>query len=109
MSLCGLRMRPNRSFRHGGLLALCGLALSVVVGRVTAHHSFAIYDSDNPVVLSGVVREFRWANPHSATVLTVTNEDGSETDWELEQGPINMLSRQGWSPTTLEPGGRSSG
>ena len=26
--------------------------------------------------------------------------------WEIEHGPINMLSRQGWTRTTLEPGDR---
>ena len=85
------------------MLALAGL---VPGGQAIAHHSFAIYDSANPVTLTGVVREFRWANPHSYTILTVTNDDGSQADWILEQGPINMLSRQGWTPTTLEPGDR---
>lgn len=82
------------------------LAVSAALGACTAsaHHSFAIYDADNPRMLEGVVREFRWTNPHVYVVLTVTNADGSRTDWELEQGPINMLSRQGWTPTTLEPG-----
>ena len=69
-----------------------------------AHHSFAIYDSVNPRTLEGTVREFRWTNPHTYVVLTVTDDAGIETDWELEQGPINMISRQGWTPTTLEPG-----
>jgi len=82
------------------------LAVSAALGSFAAraHHSFAIYDADNPRTLTGVVREFRWTNPHAYVVLTVTNPDGSETDWELEQGPVNMLSRQGWTPTTLEPG-----
>jgi len=91
-------------------LAAPAIALAVSLGAPTAdaHHSFAIYDANNPRTLEGVVREFRWTNPHSYIVLTVTNDDGSETDWELEQGPINMLSRQGWTPTTLEPGDRIS-
>jgi hypothetical protein len=84
------------------LLLLAG-TLAPAAGAF-AHHSFAIYDSANPVTLTGVVREFRWTNPHSWVALTVTDEDGSETVWELEQGPINMLSRQGWTRTTLTPG-----
>jgi hypothetical protein len=71
---------------------------------VHAHHSFAVFDAENPLTLTGVVAEFRWVNPHSWVVLRVTDDGGAETDWELEQGPINMLSRQGWTPTTLEPG-----
>lgn len=80
--------------------------LASTVPLAQAHHSFAIFDADNPVTLTGMVEEFRWTNPHSWTVLTVTNEDGSRTTWELEHGPINMLSREGWSPTTLAPGDR---
>ena len=59
-------------------------------------------------MLTGVVKEFRWTNPHSWVALTVTNEDGSETAWLLEQGPINMLSREGWTRTTLKSGDRIS-
>ncbi len=82
-------------------------AIALVAARqVDAHHSFAIYDSDNPVELTGVVEEFRWANPHTWIVLGVPNDDGSTSSWELEMGPINMMSRQGWTPTTLEPGDR---
>lgn len=70
----------------------------------TAHHSFAIYDDKNPMTVTGVVKEFRWTNPHSW--LFVTPDDGGETAWEIELGPINMLSRQGWTRSTFEPGDR---
>jgi len=85
---------------------LAALALSAVSVDAHAHHSFAIYDADNPRTLVGVVREFRWTNPHSWVFLAVANADGTETLWEIEHGPINMLSRQGWTRTMLEPGDR---
>jgi hypothetical protein len=75
-------------------------------GQANAHHSFAIYDRENPTTLTGVVKEHRWTNPHAAVVLTVTNDDGTSTDWVLDQGPVNMLSRQGWTRDTLKPGDR---
>jgi hypothetical protein len=90
-----------RALGYGAPLA--ALLIPIIAG---AHHSFAIYDADNPTTLAGVVDEFRWTNPHSWLFLTVTNPDGSETRWEIEHGPINMLSRQGWTRTTLEPGDR---
>lgn len=89
---------------HSG--STLALWLLLAPGLAAAHHSFAIYDADNPTTLTGVVQEFRWINPHSVTVVRVANDDGSETDWHLDHGPINMLSRQGWSRTTLEPGDR---
>ncbi|MBN4059753.1 MAG: hypothetical protein COA71_08545 [SAR86 cluster bacterium] len=76
----------------------------VASGNIYAHHSFAMFDRNNPTTLTGAVKIFRWTNPHSWVVLTVTNNDGSETDWQLEHGPKNMLSRQGWDESTLKPG-----
>ena len=91
--------------RLSGVLVAITMAAGVITS-VQAHHSFAIYDQENPVTMSGVVREHRWTNPHAAVILTITNEDGSETDWVLDQGPVNMLSRQGWTRDTLKPGDR---
>ena len=89
------------------------LLLGVVLGSflapaVSAHHSFAIYDAKNPKALTGIVKEHRWTNPHAAVVLIVTNDDGGTTEWVLDQGPVNMLSRQGWTRNTLTPGDKIS-
>jgi hypothetical protein len=88
-------------------LILAGILLAQpFMPSALAHHSFAIYDQANPVTMDGVVREHRWTNPHAAVVLIETDEDGTETDWVLDQGPVNMLSRQGWTRDTLKPGDR---
>lgn len=88
------------SAQRSTTMAVCLLAATAA----HAHHSFAIYDADDATTLRGVVEKFRWTNPHTLIVLKVENEDGTETLWELEHAPINMLSRQGWTNTTLEPG-----
>jgi hypothetical protein len=90
------------------LVQLVAFVLVCLSGRAFAHHSFAIYDADNPLQLTGVVTEFRWINPHSWIFLRVEDANGLERVWEIEHGPINMLSRQGWTRTTLEPGDRIS-
>jgi hypothetical protein len=87
-------------------LRFVAMALLAASGAARGHHSFAIFDADNPRTLEGVVEEFRWVNPHSWVFLRVTGADGTQTTWEIEHGPINMLSRQGWTRTTLEPGDR---
>ncbi len=86
------------------LLALSAVGAATVSSVAHAHHSFAVFDSENPITLTGAVKVFRWTNPHSWVSLAVTNEDGSETVWHLEQGPVNMLSREGWTRNTLTPG-----
>ena len=93
--------RLRASLARFVLLTLCAAA-----PKLAAHHSFAIYDDDNPRTITGVVREFRWTNPHSWIFVAVANPAGGETVWEIEHGPINMLSRQGWTARTLEPGDR---
>ena len=45
-----------------------------------AHHSFqATFDSDVTVTVDGVVKDFRFRNPHVLIYLDVTNDDGSVT------------------------------
>lgn len=85
---------------------LTPLALCAAAPAAHGHHSFAIYDADNPRVITGVVREFRWTNPHTWIFVAVADPGGTETVWEIEHGPINMLSRQGWTASTLETGDR---
>jgi hypothetical protein len=95
--------------RSAWLLALLvGLAAAGIAPSALAHHSFAIYDANNPLTLTGVVKEFRWTNPHCWVFLTVRDADGNERVWEIEHGPINMLARQGWTRDTLKPGDRLS-
>ena len=81
-----------------------GIAVALLSRSADSHHSFTIYDRENPVTLRGEVAEFVWVNPHSWLYLDVVSQDGSTTQWQLELAPVNMLSRQGWERTTLEPG-----
>jgi hypothetical protein len=70
---------------------------------VTAHHSFAMFDQENPIELEGVVQEFKYTSPHSYILLEVKGEDGSTAVWNLEGPAPSLLSRDGWSSQTLKP------
>ena len=41
------------------------LTLAAMPFSVSAHHSSAMFDSSRSFTLQGVVREFRWTNPHA--------------------------------------------
>ena len=42
-----------------------------------AHHSSAMYDTKRLVTLRGVVKEFRWTNPHVSMIIeTDTSDNG---------------------------------
>ena len=68
-----------------------------------AHHSFAMFDADNPIELVGTVREFKYTSPHTFVVLEVT-ENGTVKTWSLEGVSPSALVREGWSSSTLKPG-----
>jgi hypothetical protein len=80
------------------------LSMTAFVGTASAHHSTAIYDSENPIELSGTVVEWRFTNPHCIIMLEVTDESGSSVMWSLEGGNTSGLFRRGWTPMTLQPG-----
>jgi hypothetical protein len=69
-----------------------------------AHHSAAMFDQDNPVELTGTVREFRYTSPHTFIILEVKSEDGSAKVWTLEGNAPGNLARDGWWQDTLKPG-----
>jgi Family of unknown function (DUF6152) len=90
--------------RRQPLAVLAGAAFMVTSGVTMAHHSFAMFDKDNPIDLEGIVQEFKYINPHSFILLRVKDEDGATTVWNLEGGPPSALARDGWTSTILKPG-----
>lgn len=50
----------------------------------TAHHSFAMFESEQKVWLTGKVIDYRFAQPHVTMKLEVVAEDGSTKVWVLE-------------------------
>ena len=80
------------------------LLLTVFVDTAPAHHSTAIYDSNNPIELTGTVVEWKFTNPHCIIRLKVTDKSGGTAIWSLEGGNTAGLFRQGWTPMTLKPG-----
>lgn len=90
--------------RDAARLSLFGLLLLPLGG--SAHHSPSMFDGENPLTLTGTVREFQWSNPHSYIQLVVEPEDGPAQEWSVEMGANVYLYNLGWRPSTLEAGDR---
>ena len=76
-----------------------------VAGPATAHHSTAMYDTQNPVTITGKVTRFEWTNPHAFVYLEVTDEKtGKAVEWEIEMMSLNHLRAYGWTSKTVKPG-----
>jgi hypothetical protein len=70
-----------------------------------AHHSFAaVYDSEKPITLHGVVTQVEWLNPHAHFYVDVQNEDGGVENWDFELASPNGLMRLGWTRKSLNSG-----
>jgi hypothetical protein len=105
---------PRRHARYGAikkggtmrrqLTVVVSLAFLAASGAVLAHHSFAMFDHENPIELEGVVQEFKFTSPHSFIMLAVKQQDGSIQLWSLEGAAPSALVRDGWSRNTLKPG-----
>jgi hypothetical protein len=83
----------------------CVSAMALLVtASLLAHHSPAVFDRTKEVKLTGVVKEFRWSNPHSFIELDVKNEKGETDRWAVEMNPVSYLVKAGWKSTTVKAG-----
>jgi len=78
----------------------------LTAAALQAHHSDAGLDMESIVAFEGTVTEFVWRNPHTYVAVEAPTSDGADVIWELQMGPINVISRRGWRRDTLEPGDR---
>jgi hypothetical protein len=82
-------------------------AAPLFVTPAGAHHSFAMFDPSKARTLRGVVREFRWVNPHvSLFVLADAANGGPPEVWAVELTSPGNLTRLGWSRRSLKAGDR---
>ena len=80
-------------------------AMLLAAAPVVAHHSFAAeFDGSKRITLVGVVTKVEWMNPHTFFYLDVKDDGGKVTNWALETGSPNALSRRGWTRHSLKEG-----
>jgi Family of unknown function (DUF6152) len=83
---------------------LAAMMVAATGSAASAHHSFAMFDTQHPKAISGAVKEFRFVSPHTILVVTVKGENGIEKDWILEGGAPGLLVREGLTAKSLKPG-----
>lgn len=69
-----------------------------------AHHSSAMFDDQKTVIVSGVVKEWQYTNPHSWLLVDVTGADGKVVEWGFEAEGPTTLTRSGLKKSDLPPG-----
>jgi hypothetical protein len=88
------------------ILCTTGLVLWSSAGGVRAHHSFAAeFDAAKSVTLTGPVTKLEWMNPHAYLYVDVKDErTGVVTNWAVELGSPNSLTRLGWRREMVKVG-----
>ncbi len=75
----------------------------LLVGTAIAHHGWSSYDQDQPLTLTGIVREVLYENPHVEIMLELLSE-GEPTGevWEVVLPPPSRAQRLGLTTETLQ-------
>jgi hypothetical protein len=68
----------------------------MVATSVQAHHSTAgVYDPAKTGEVTGALAKLQFVNPHGSITVTVTNDDGTTTDWTFTTGSATALAQRG--------------
>lgn len=93
-----------RSFSSRRWALGLGAALAVLAGMAvpgSAHHSTAMFDWGNELVLEDMtVERWVWTNPHTF----IYARDAQDRRWAFEGMTPNTLTRFGWTRRSLVPG-----
>ena len=89
-------------------LGLVIVAFTLASVSLLAHHSFAMFEMDKDVEYRGVVREWKWQNPHVHFTVDVPKGPGVDPKsvglWDVEGGSVNIMTRQGWTRASYKAG-----
>jgi hypothetical protein len=90
-------------------LAFVAFAAAALSAPASAHHSFAMFDAEKNVTLTGTVKEFEWTNPHSWLRVMVDDQTtGKPMQWAVEMGSPAQQAQRGWKPDSVRPGDKVS-
>jgi hypothetical protein len=90
------------------LVSLTAIAVAFAAPAF-AHHSFAMFDAQKTVTLSGTVKEFEWTNPHSWLRVMVNDEKtGKPALWALELSSPARLTTMGMHADSVKAGDQVS-
>jgi hypothetical protein len=80
--------------------AAIGLLMSV---PLVAHHTATTLYTQKTVTLQGIVKTWRWSNPHCLLTFDVKGEDGQVVQWLAETQAPNTVYTEGYRPNSFKP------
>jgi hypothetical protein len=86
-------------------ISVTAVAAALFAVPAIAHHSFAMFDSQQTITLDGTVKEFEWVNPHAWLRVMVKDEKtGQQVMWALELSSPSRLVTMGMRSDSVKPG-----
>ena len=79
-------------------------AVSQFATTATAHHSQAMFDQTQEILIEGTVHRFDWVNPHMYLIVETTGPDGEPALVEGEGLAITQALVDGLDRDALQPG-----
>jgi Family of unknown function (DUF6152) len=90
------------NWRIAGFTFMAALLFAL---QIDAHHSFAMFDHEKRITISGTLKEFEWTNPHCwLHVAAADPSTGRTVDWSFEMGSIGQIAAQGWKVDSIKVG-----
>jgi hypothetical protein len=83
---------------------LAGAAMVIAARGAHAHHSFAMFDLTQHVLIEGDVTEWNYNNPHSWLHIQGLDKNGELKTWSFEGAAIVHAARQGVNGATFKKG-----
>lgn len=91
------------ALRNSEIIASSVLLLLIGMPAI-AHHSNSQFEVLKVEVVTGVITDWKWANPHTWLHLEIDDGKGGKMEWAMEGRAPGLLSRAGWTPKILKPG-----
>src|SRR5258708_21317166 len=88
-------------------IVLAGVA-TCAAAPAFANHSFAMFDREKAISVSGVVKEYEWTNPHAWVHVMVADANGKAFEWSFEMQSVAQDARAGWRADSVKPGDKIS-
>jgi uncharacterized protein DUF6152 len=96
-----------KALRRRLAAAVLGAAALVAAGVSLAHHSFAMFDHEHQMKITGTVKHFQWTNPHVYIEMDGRNakeETGDPKHYTIECASPGILNRVGWKFNMVKEG-----
>jgi hypothetical protein len=80
------------------------IVLALLSMSAQSHHSGAMFDNTQSLVVEGTVKSWLWTNPHAWLQVLTSDGKGGMVEQGFELGSPNTLTRNGYSFESFKPG-----